>query len=50
MGDVTWRKSSRSSGGGGNCVEVTTWRKSSRSSGGGGACVEVTTVDRPGER
>jgi hypothetical protein len=41
-----WRKSSYSSGNGGNCVEVadltgTNWRKSSYSSGNGGACVEV---------
>jgi hypothetical protein len=35
-----WRKSSRSSGQGGNCVEVA-WRKSSCSSGQGGACVEL---------
>jgi len=44
---VTWRKSSRSSGGGNECVEVAAvpetapWRKSSRSSGGGNQCVEV---------
>lgn len=41
-----WRKSSYSSGNGGNCVEVadltgSNWRKSSYSSGNGGACVEV---------
>jgi hypothetical protein len=43
---AVWRKSSYSSGNGGNCVEVadltgTNWRKSSYSSGNGGACVEV---------
>ena len=47
-----WRKSSYSSGNGGNCVEVadltgTNWRKSSYSSGNGGACVEVA-VNGPG--
>jgi hypothetical protein len=41
-----WRKSSYSSGNGGNCVEVadltgTNWRKSSHSSANGGNCVEV---------
>lgn len=36
-----WRKSSRSSGNGGNCVEIADWRKSSRSSGNGGDCVEI---------
>jgi hypothetical protein len=40
---AAWRKSSYSSGNGGNCVEVAVvWRKSSYSSGNGGACVEVT--------
>ena len=39
--DMTWRKSSYSSGNGGNCVEVGTWRKSSHSTTNGGACVEV---------
>ncbi|GAA0323256.1 hypothetical protein GCM10010151_11380 [Actinoallomurus spadix] len=33
--EVEWRKSSRSSGQGGACVEVAEWRKSSRSSGQG---------------
>ncbi|MCO5999667.1 DUF397 domain-containing protein [Actinoallomurus rhizosphaericola] len=49
-GEVQWRKSSRSSSQGGNCVEVAAlWRKSSRSSGQGGACVEVArlSVERP---
>lgn len=39
-----WRKSSRSTAQGGNCVEIASvraWRKSSRSSGQGGQCVEV---------
>ncbi len=40
LDDARWRKSSRSSGQGGNCVELT-WRKSSRSSGQGGECVEL---------
>lgn len=44
--NVAWRKSSRSNGGGGDCVEVAfvppaAWRKSSRSNGGGNECVEV---------
>ncbi|GAB3983389.1 hypothetical protein GCM10029978_089920 [Actinoallomurus acanthiterrae] len=39
--DVNWRKSTRSSGNGGACVEVATWRKSARSGGNGGNCVEV---------
>ncbi|GAA4626259.1 hypothetical protein GCM10023196_033750 [Actinoallomurus vinaceus] len=42
--EVPWRKSSRSSGQGGDCVEVAPWRKSSRSSGQGGNCVEVARV------
>ena len=49
---ANWRKSSYSSGNGGNCVEVadltgTNWHKSSYSSGNGGACVEVA-ADGPG--
>jgi hypothetical protein len=40
--DAEWRKSSRSGGNGGDCVEVAArWRKSSRSGGNGGNCVEV---------
>ncbi|MCN9242738.1 DUF397 domain-containing protein [Streptomyces sp. RY43-2] len=40
--DLTWFKSSYSSGGGGECLEVAlAWRKSSYSSGAGGECVEV---------
>jgi uncharacterized protein DUF397 len=43
-----WRKSSYSSGNGGNCVEVAlVWRKSSYSSGNGGDCIEVAR-DMPG--
>ncbi|WP_242902692.1 DUF397 domain-containing protein [Actinomadura terrae] len=41
VSDVQWRKSSRSSGQGGDCVEVGQWRKSSRSGGQGGNCVEL---------
>lgn len=42
MSTLDWRKSSRSGGGGGQCVEVaSTWRKSSHS---GGNCVEVVEV------
>ncbi|TDQ00963.1 uncharacterized protein DUF397 [Labedaea rhizosphaerae] len=40
MPTASWRKSSYSGGGGGNCVEVA-WRKSSYSNGGGSDCVEV---------
>lgn len=38
--ESAWFKSSYSSGGGGECVEVA-WRKSSYSTGDGGECVEV---------
>lgn len=42
---MIWRKSSRSSGGGQNCVEVAaTWRKSSRSLGDNEQCVEVASA------
>jgi hypothetical protein len=41
---LRWWKSSRSSGQGGQCVEVAVWRKSSRSSGQGGNCVEVAAT------
>ena len=41
---VQWRKSSRSTGTGGNCVEAAAvWRKSSHSTGSGGDCVEVAS-------
>jgi hypothetical protein len=41
---MLWRKSTRSSAQGGDCVEVAAarWRKSTRSSGQGGDCVEVS--------
>ena len=46
---VAWRKSSRSNGDGGECVEVgaldaAAWRKSSRSNGNGGECVELADL------
>ncbi|MER7495443.1 DUF397 domain-containing protein [Streptomyces pharetrae] len=41
-GGLVWFKSSYSSGGDGDCVEVAfSWRKSSYSSGSEGDCVEV---------
>lgn len=44
---MTWRKSSRSSNQGGQCVEaraLPAWRKSSRSGSQGGQCVEARTL------
>jgi hypothetical protein len=42
-----WRKSSRSSGGGGQCVEVAAmWRRSSHSGSSGQECVEVAPLPR----
>lgn len=42
--ELSWFKSSYSSGGGGECVEAAyTWRKSSYSDGEGGQCLEVRT-------
>lgn len=47
LSGARWRKSSRSNGNGGACVEVgfvpaaETWRSSSRSSAGANNCVEV---------
>jgi hypothetical protein len=48
LSTATWRKSSYSNGGEGNCVEVAgdfpgaaRWRKSSYSNGGAGNCLEV---------
>ncbi|MER5514385.1 DUF397 domain-containing protein [Streptomyces sp. NPDC002763] len=42
--ELTWFKSSYSSGGDGDCIEVAlSWRKSSYSSGSQGDCVEVAT-------
>lgn len=41
---LTWFKSSYSSGEGGDCLEAAyTWRKSSYSDGEGGECLEVAT-------
>jgi Domain of unknown function (DUF397) len=43
--DPRWRKSTRSSGNGGACVEVgTAWRKASYSGNGGDSCVEAGNV------
>lgn len=42
---VRWRKSSRSTDTGSNCVEVAQWRKSSRSDDTDGACVEVASTN-----
>jgi hypothetical protein len=44
--DLTWRKSSYSSGSGDACIEVGLWRKSSYSSSSGDACVEVADTAR----
>jgi hypothetical protein len=49
LSTARWRKSSRSSGQGGECVELAclhtaSWRKSSRSSGQGGNCVELACL------
>ncbi|MGW6092858.1 DUF397 domain-containing protein [Streptomyces sp. NPDC055157] len=42
--ELIWFKSSYSSGGGGECIEVAVaWHKSSYSSGEGGECLEVAT-------
>ncbi|MGW0464655.1 DUF397 domain-containing protein [Streptomyces sp. NPDC003027] len=42
--ELAWFKSSYSSSGSGDCVEVAlSWHKSSYSSGGSGDCVEVAT-------
>ncbi|MFD8420116.1 DUF397 domain-containing protein [Streptomyces sp. NPDC059466] len=44
---LAWFKSSCSSGGSGDCVEVAlSWRKSSYSGGSGDDCVEVATSPR----
>lgn len=41
----TWRKSSYSTGQGGQCVEVgAAWRTSSHSTSQGGQCVEVAAI------
>ena len=42
--DLPWFKSSYSSGGDGDCIEVAlSWHKSSHSGGSGGGCVEVAS-------
>ena len=42
--ELSWFKSSYSSSGDGDCLEVAlSWRKSSHSSGSSGDCVEVAT-------
>ncbi|WP_369222543.1 DUF397 domain-containing protein [Streptomyces sp. R39] len=42
--NLSWFKSSYSSGGDGDCIEVAlSWHKSSYSSSGSGDCVEVAT-------
>lgn len=42
--DLTWFKSSYSSGEGGDCVEAAySWRKSTYSGGEGGECLEVAS-------
>ncbi|MFH0241619.1 DUF397 domain-containing protein [Streptomyces sp. HK10] len=42
--ELSWFKSSYSSGSGGDCVEVAlSWHKSSHSSGGDGDCVKVAS-------
>ena len=40
---MDWRKSTYSTGNGGECVEVASWRKSTYSTGSGGECVEVAS-------
>ncbi|NKZ05667.1 DUF397 domain-containing protein [Actinomadura latina] len=44
--NIQWRKSSRSTNTGGDCVEAAAlpWRKSSRSGDTGGQCVEVVGI------
>jgi hypothetical protein len=44
---IEWRKSSRSGGNGGNCVEIAPARRPSSHGGStGGDCVEVASVER----
>jgi hypothetical protein len=45
MTGAPWRKSSYSTGNGGDCVEVATWRKATYSGGNGGNCVEAGVVE-----
>jgi hypothetical protein len=48
---LSWRKSSRSTDLGGQCVEIAAvWRKSSRSGPTGGQCVEVAAVAQAAAR
>jgi len=42
--DMSWRKSSYSTGNGGACIEVGVWRTSTYSTNNGGACVETATI------
>jgi hypothetical protein len=47
LSGAAWRKSKRSGGNGGSCVELATaWRKSSRSGANGDSCVEVASLER----
>ena len=48
MTGAPWRKSSYSTGNGGNCVEVATWRKATYSTGNGGACIEAGVAEPAG--
>jgi Domain of unknown function (DUF397) len=43
---VEWRKATRTTNNGGNCVEVGAWRKATRSTNNGGNCVEVAHQNR----
>jgi Domain of unknown function (DUF397) len=46
MSSLDWRKSRRSGGNGGNCVEVAVSRRGSAPSGGtGGGCVEAAATE-----
>lgn len=48
LNDLTWRKASRSTSNGGQCIEVASvppaWRKASHSGTNGGDCVELASV------
>ncbi|UUU25016.1 DUF397 domain-containing protein [Streptomyces sp. DSM 40750] len=47
MEQLSWFKSSYSSGEGGQCLEAAyTWHKSSHSDGEGGQCVEIASCPR----
>ncbi|HEY1916846.1 MAG TPA: DUF397 domain-containing protein [Streptosporangiaceae bacterium] len=43
---IEWRKATRTTNNGGNCVEVGVWRKATRTTNNGGACVEVACRTR----